>query len=70
MKFKGFWTELWDLSKHSCKFLKDYWLAYTIACIACMVVWGFASLCCLGLWAKYQDKKIEKEDKEYEEFLK
>lgn len=70
MRFKGFWTELWDLSKHSCRFLKDYWLAYIIAYIACMVFWGIASMSCLSLVSKYENRKNKKEDEEYEDFLK
>lgn len=38
MKFKGFWTGFWELQKHSCEWLKDYWFAYTLLLVACTAV--------------------------------
>lgn len=38
MKFKGFWSSFWELQKHSCEWLKDYWFAYMILFISCMAV--------------------------------
>lgn len=39
MKIKGFWKGYVDLCKESIKWLKDYWLLYTIICIIWAVIW-------------------------------
>lgn len=38
MKFKGFWKSYWNLCMSSFKWLKEYWLAYTIVSVVVIIL--------------------------------
>ena len=58
MKFKGFWKSYWELLMHSMEWLKDYWLAYTILMIVCVILWFLPTV--ISAWVREKkSKKVE-----------
>lgn len=72
MRFKGFWKEYWDICKQSGKWMKKYWLPYTLLCIVIFIVSFFGSWIAMFGWSETKAlfKKRTDEDKELDEFLK
>ena len=65
MKFRGFWKTLWDLNMESLKWLKEYWLAYTLLVVL------VTSICFIPYAVyEYEQYKVQKKfDKDIEDFL-
>lgn len=67
MKFKGFWKSSWELTKHSLRWFKDYWLLYTILYVIAMIcvsVWAIAHY--FG-WAEFKSLFTKRTDEEVDE---
>ena len=67
-KFKEFFVSYWELTKASCRWVKEHWLGYTILCII-MTLWQLRGCIKTEIkWAiqKRKWKKIENSSKEEE----
>ena len=65
MKFKGFWSSLWNLYKECGRWYRDYWFLYCILCVILCIpvfVWIYWSAITEWFHKKRKKVKVNKED--------
>lgn len=67
MKFKGFWKSSWELTKYSLRWLKDYWLLYTILYVIAMICVSVWVVVHYFGWADFKSLFTKRTDEEVDE---
>lgn len=65
MKFKGFWKATWELTKHSLRWLKDYWFLYIVLSILLAFMYFIPSVIDAIARTYKPSDELENEDEEF-----
>ncbi len=65
MKFKGFWKETWELTKHGLRWVKDYWFLYIVLSILLTFMYFIPSVIDTIARTYKPSDELENEDEEF-----